>query len=60
MEGSGSQTHLHVPHPVRTFGRLARDFLILANEDDEGSTTLLIAAGMTHATLWRSRFTPTT
>lgn len=51
MEGGGSQTHLHVPHPVRTFGRLARDFLSLPNEDDEGSTTLLIAAGMTHATL---------
>jgi hypothetical protein len=47
MEGSGSQTHLHVPHPERTFGRLARVFLSLPNEDEEGSTT----AGMTHSTL---------
>lgn len=51
MEGSGSHTHLHVPHPVRTFGRLARVFLSLHNEDDEGSTIRLISVVMTHSTL---------
>ena len=48
---SGSHTHLHVPHPVRTFGRLARVFLGLTNEDDEGSTICLTSVVMTHSTL---------